>query len=113
MSSPVIDGVPQITPLELKERLDKGDRPFILDVRNLDEVAICRIPGTLVIPLPELPQNLDKLNRDAEIIIHCKSGGRSTRAAQMLQLAGFPKVCNLTGGILAWIRDVDPSQKPY
>jgi rhodanese-related sulfurtransferase len=101
------------TPLELKARIDRGEQPLILDVRNPDEVAICRIAGSTVIPFPDLPQRLGELDRNAEMVVHCKSGGRSQKAVALLQQAGYARVQNLTGGILAWIRDVDPSLPTY
>ncbi|MDR3637403.1 MAG: molybdopterin-synthase adenylyltransferase MoeB [Isosphaeraceae bacterium] len=102
-----------ITPLELKALLDRGERPFILDVRNPEEIAICRIAGSTVIPLPELPQRLGELDRNAPMVVHCKSGMRSAKAIKLLEAEGFRGMRDLTGGILAWIKDVDPSQPVY
>ncbi len=102
-----------ITPLELKELLDRGDAPLILDVRNPEEIAICRIAGSVVIPLPELPQRLRELKRGVPMVVHCKSGMRSAKAIKLLEAEGFSNLRNLTGGILAWIKDVDPSQPVY
>jgi adenylyltransferase/sulfurtransferase len=102
-----------ITALELKARLDRGDRPFILDVRNPEEIAICRIAGSTVIPLPELANRLDELDSAVPMVVHCKSGARSAKAITLLRGAGFHRLTNLTGGILAWIKDVDPSQPTY
>jgi rhodanese-related sulfurtransferase len=101
------------TPLELKARLDRGERPLILDVRNPDEVAICRLAGSTVIPFRELPDRLGELDPNAEMVVHCKSGGRSQKAVALLRQAGFARVQNLTGGILGWIRDVDPTLPTY
>jgi sulfur-carrier protein adenylyltransferase/sulfurtransferase len=102
-----------ITPLELKARLDRGDRPFILDVRNPEEIAICRIAGSTVIPLPELPARLGELDPSVPMVVHCKSGARSAKAIALMQGAGFSRLSNLTGGILGWIKDVDPSLPGY
>ena len=102
-----------ITPTELKARFDSGDRPFLLDVRNPEEILICRIEGSTVIPLPELPRRLDELDRDRAIVVHCKSGARSAKAVGLLKGAGFSRVANLTGGILGWIDEVDPSLPKY
>jgi molybdopterin/thiamine biosynthesis adenylyltransferase/rhodanese-related sulfurtransferase len=102
-----------ITPLELKARIDQGDRPFILDVRNPEEIAICRIDGSTVIPLPELPQRLGELDKATPMVVHCKSGARSQKAITLLEQAGFTRLQNLTGGILAWIKDVDPGLPAY
>jgi sulfur-carrier protein adenylyltransferase/sulfurtransferase len=105
--------IDEITALELKALLDGGHSPLILDVRNPEEIAICRIAGSTVIPLPELPNRLGELNRTAQMVVHCKSGGRSAKAIELLKAAGFSGMKNLQGGILAWIKDVDPSQPTY
>jgi adenylyltransferase/sulfurtransferase len=105
--------LPQISPEDLKARIDHGPVPFVLDVRNPDEFAIGRIPGSLLIPLPELPARLGELDPDQEIIVHCKMGGRATQAQVFLQQHGFKDVKNLTGGILAWSERVDPSVPKY
>jgi adenylyltransferase/sulfurtransferase len=102
-----------ITPLELKVLLEQATDTVILDVRNPEEIAICRIAGSTVIPLPELPRRLAELNPRASYVVHCKSGARSAKAIGVLQAAGFSRLKNLSGGILAWIRDVDPSLPVY
>jgi adenylyltransferase/sulfurtransferase len=107
------ESVDAITALELKAKLDRGDRPFILDVRNPEEIAICRIEGSTVIPLPELPSRLGELDPSVPMVVHCKSGARSAKAIALMQGAGFSRLTNLTGGILAWIKDVDPSLPSY
>jgi sulfur-carrier protein adenylyltransferase/sulfurtransferase len=106
-----LDG--EITPLDLKAQLDRGERPFILDVRNPEEIAICRIAGSTVIPLPELPGRLGELDPSIPMVVHCKSGARSAKAITLLKGAGFHRLSNLTGGILGWIKDVDPSLPGY
>jgi molybdopterin/thiamine biosynthesis adenylyltransferase/rhodanese-related sulfurtransferase len=98
---------------ELKARIDAGRLPLILDVREPSEAAICRLPGALLIPLGELPRRLAELDPSAEIVVHCKSGGRSARAVALLQGKGFTRVSNLTGGILNWINEIDPSLARY
>jgi adenylyltransferase/sulfurtransferase len=102
-----------LTPRELKERIDAGNAPVILDVREPHEVAICRIAGSKVIPLSELPKRFDELDRDAEIVVHCKAGGRSARAVALLRQNGFGRAANLTGGILRWINEIDPALPRY
>ncbi len=102
-----------ITPLELKAGYDRGERPFLLDVRNPEEIAICRISGSTVIPLPELASRLGELDPAVPMVVHCKSGARSAKAIALLKGAGFSKLTNLTGGILGWIEDVDPSLPGY
>ena len=103
----------EITAVELKALMDRGPRPFVLDVRNPEEIAICRIAGSTVIPLPELPNRLGELDPSTPMIVHCKSGVRSAKAIAVLQAAGFTGLKNLNGGILAWIKDVDPSLPAY
>jgi adenylyltransferase/sulfurtransferase len=103
----------EITPVELKKRLDAGDKLFILDVREPNEYQINRIPGSMLIPLGELPRRYQELPRDVEIVAHCKMGGRSAKAQDFLKSVGFSDVKNLKGGILEWIDKVDPSQPKY
>ena len=103
----------EITPVELKSRLDKGEDLFILDVREPSEYQINRIPGSTLIPLGELPRRYQELPRDREIIAQCKMGARSAKAMEYLKTVGFTKVKNLRGGILEWIDKVDPTQPKY
>jgi sulfur-carrier protein adenylyltransferase/sulfurtransferase len=105
--------VAEISALELKRRLDAGDSVQIVDVREPWEIAIVALPGSTRIPLQQLPGRVKELRPDEPIVAMCKSGGRSLRAAQFLQSAGFQNVANLTGGINAWIADVDPSLPNY
>ena len=103
----------EITPVELKRRLDAGDDLFILDVREPNEYQINRIEGSTLIPLGELPRRYQELDRNREIIAQCKVGGRSARAVDFLRSVGFTRVKNLRGGILEWIDRVEPSQPKY
>jgi rhodanese-related sulfurtransferase len=104
--------VPEITPKELKSRLDKGDDLFILDVREPHEYQICNLHGTLI-PLGELPRRVHELDTSREIVAHCRSGKRSAEAVDFLRKAGFRKILNLKGGILAWSDEVDPRVPKY
>src|SRR5271167_1096912 len=106
------DGIPEITPKELKSRLDEGDDLFILDVREPHEYQICSLNGTLI-PLGELPRRVHELDTSREIVAHCRSGKRSAEAIDFLRKAGFRKIHNLKGGILAWSDEVDPSVPKY
>jgi len=103
----------EITPVELKRRLDAGEKLFVLDVREPNEYQINRIPGSTLIPLGELPRRYQELPRDREIVAQCKMGGRSAKAVDYLRTVGFTNVKNLRGGILEWIDKVDPSQPKY
>jgi adenylyltransferase/sulfurtransferase len=98
---------------DLKKKLDAKADVFILDVREPHEYQICSIPGAKLIPLGEVPKRLDELDKNADIVIHCKSGMRSARACGILKAAGFEHVRNMKGGILAWSDQVDPSVPKY
>ena len=103
----------EITAVELKQRIDRGDKLTLLDVREPNEYQINRIPGTVLIPLGEVPRRYAELNKDDEIVVNCKVGARSAKAAEFLRTVGFKRVLNLKGGILAWVDQVDPSQPKY
>ena len=102
-----------ITVDELKARLDRKEKVFILDVRNPEEYQICRIPGSQLLPLPDLPNRFRELDPNQEMIVHCKSGMRSQKAVDFLREQGFGKLKNLKGGILAWVDKIDPSMPKY
>jgi len=103
----------EITAVQLKKKLDAGETPFILDVREPNEYQINRIAGSTLIPLGELPRRYQELPRDREIVAQCKIGARSAKAMDFLKSVGFAKVKNLRGGIVEWIDTVDPSQPRY
>jgi molybdopterin/thiamine biosynthesis adenylyltransferase/rhodanese-related sulfurtransferase len=104
--------VPEITPRELKLRLDRGDDLFILDVREMHEYQICNLRGHLI-PLGELSRRVHELDSSREIVAHCRSGKRSADAVEFLRKAGFRKIWNLKGGILAWSDEVDSTVPKY
>jgi molybdopterin/thiamine biosynthesis adenylyltransferase/rhodanese-related sulfurtransferase len=110
--APVEAGVPEIQVEELKRRLDAGEDLFVLDVRESHEYQICNINGHLI-PLGDLPRRVHELDSSREIVAHCRSGVRSAKAVNFLRQAGFKKVHNLAGGILAWADRVDPSMPKY
>jgi adenylyltransferase/sulfurtransferase len=107
----IIEG--DITPKEVKERLDRGDKFQFIDVREPHEYQICNIPGTILIPLGDLPKRLNELDPNLELVAHCKSGVRSGKAIDLLKQSGFKKLRNMKGGILAWSDQVDPSVPKY
>ena len=116
-SSPVVDGIPQITVEQLKSKLDAHEAFLLLDVREPHEVPIASI-GAPLIPVGQIEQRLQEVedlagDKSAEIVIHCRSGARSQKAAVALHNAGFTNVSNLTGGILAWADKIDPSMAKY
>jgi sulfur-carrier protein adenylyltransferase/sulfurtransferase len=108
-----VNTVPEMTPVQLKQKIDNGDPFKLVDVREPHEFDICRIPGSVLIPLGELPSRMSELDSADEIVVHCRSGARSGRAVEFLMQAGFKRIHNLKGGILAWSDDVDPSVPKY
>jgi adenylyltransferase/sulfurtransferase len=108
-------GIPTITATELSERLQRGDALRLLDVREPHEWEIVNLgpQGAQLIPLDQLIERLSELDTAEEIVLHCQAGGRSAKALRQLQEAGFRKLWNLKGGILAWQKDVDPSLPRY
>ena len=105
--------VPEVTAPDVKKMIDEK-RPFVLvDVREPHEFDICRIPGSTLIPLGDLPSRMHELSSADEIVVHCRSGVRSARAVELLMKAGFRKIHNLKGGVLAWADQVDPSMPKY
>jgi adenylyltransferase/sulfurtransferase len=108
-----MSGPTQISPAELKARLEAGGKPTLLDVREPWELAIAALPGIVPIPLHEIPQRWRELDARTEIVVICRSGMRSQNAATFLMQQGITHVYNLAGGLLAWSRDVDPSLPTY
>src|SRR5690606_28378036 len=109
------ESLPEITPAELKARLDRGDALTIVDVREPHEWEIANLEpyGARLIPMREIEARLGELDRDAEIVLHCKTGGRSAIVLRQLREAGYTRLWNLKGGILAWVDEVDPSLPKY
>src|SRR5450631_2574553 len=97
---------------ELKQRLDRGDDLFVLDVREPYEYQIANIGGNLI-PLNDLPKRIGEIDPNREIVVHCKLGGRSAKAVEFLKQSGFSRVHNLAGGINAWAERVDPKVPKY
>jgi len=103
-----------ITATELKQRLDNGDDIQIVDVREANEVAIGRIPNSIHIPLAQVLERVSEIDPSRDTVVHCKMGGRSARAIEALQRAGYAgNLANLTGGIIAWSNEVDASVPKY
>ena len=103
----------EIDPVEVKAKIDRGDKFVLVDVREPHEYQICSIPTAKLIPLGELPKRLRELNPADEIVCHCKMGGRSAKAVALLKQNGFQNVRNMVGGILAWSDKVDKSVPKY
>ena len=108
-----VGGFVEVTPRELQSRLSRGEQLQLIDVREQFEWEIARIPGARLVPLATLPDVVDTLDREREIVVYCKGGSRSRAAATHLADAGFPHVTNLTGGILRWQEEVDPTLPRY
>ena len=102
-----------IDPVEVKAKIDRGDPFVLIDVREPHEYQICHIPHAKLIPLGDLPKRVNELDSADEIVAHCKSGMRSAKAVEFLKQAGFRKVRNMKGGILAWSDKVDPTVPKY
>lgn len=100
--NPVAPAIPEITSEQLKKEMASAHAPFLLDVRNQDEFDERRIEGSVLIPLPVLAERFGELDPASDIVVHCKSGGRSARAIQFLQSKGFTRLRNLVGGIMAY-----------
>ncbi len=98
---------------ELKRKIDAKEDFFLLDVREPNEYQIGKIPGSTLIPLGEVPQRVNEIPRDKEIIVHCKMGGRSAKAAAFLRQQGYTNVKNLKGGITDWSDKIDPTVPKY
>jgi adenylyltransferase/sulfurtransferase len=109
----MMTGIPEITPGEVKKMMDEKQPFALIDVREPHEFQICRMPGSKLIPLGEVPKRMHELDSTQEIVVHCRSGQRSARAVELLMKAGFRKIHNLKGGILAWSDQVDRSVPKY
>lgn len=113
-STGTVDGaVESMKPNDLKQYLDAGKRIVLLDVRTPEEYSICKLKDSQLIPLNTLQDRVNELNTKDEIVVYCKSGVRSRKAASLLKSQGFQNVRNLEGGILAWARDIDPAMPTY
>ena len=104
--------IEEISPRDLQARLAAPEPPLVLDVREVWERDIARLPGTVDIPMGEVPGRLAELPKDRDIVVMCRSGGRSLKVSQFLDKSGY-RVANLAGGILAWSRDIDPTLRTY
>ena len=112
--APIVEGIPQITVEQLKKKLDAKEDIFVLDVREPHEYPIANL-GAPLIPVGSIESRIAEIasHKNDEVIIHCRSGARSQKAALALKAAGFTNVSNLTGGILAWAEKIDPTMPKY
>lgn len=105
----------EISVKELKKRLDNGEQPYILDIREAQELEIAKLNNSGHIPMSELGKRFEELNyvKNREIVVYCRSGARSANCVRFLRNQGFDQAINLTGGILAWSDEIDPSTPKY
>lgn len=101
------------TPRQLKEHLDGGAGPLLLDVREPWEFQVCAIDGSQLVPMRSIPQAAQQLDPDQETVVICHHGVRSRQVGFYLEQAGFTNVVNLDGGVAAWAREVDPHMPTY
>jgi len=108
------ESVPKISVHDLKQRRESGDAPFVLDVREPYEAEIASIGADQLIPVDQLADRLNELEvgTDEELVVHCRSGGRSEKATRMLREKGY-EASNLAGGVLAWSDEIDPDVRKY
>jgi rhodanese-related sulfurtransferase len=103
----------EISVHDLKARRDRGDDLVLLDVREPDELAAASLPGVLHVPMAQIPARLSELPKQRDIVVLCHLGGRSERVTQFLRASGYPRAVNLTGGIDAWSKEIDPTVPRY
>ncbi len=103
----------EVTPTVVRSRLDEGAAIVLLDVREADEVAVCRIPGSLHVPMGDVPSRLHELDPGREIVVYCHHGQRSGAVVAFLERHDFGQVANLQGGIDRWAAEVDPTMRRY
>ncbi len=102
-----------LLPRALSRYLQQGNRPVLLDVREPQEYDICHIPESVLIPMQQIPQRLNELNKEQEIVVICHHGMRSAQVGMFLEQNGFKNIINLMGGVAAWAEDVDPQMPRY
>ena len=103
----------EIMPREVKQRLDKGEKLYLVDVREPQEYAICHIEGSVLIPMNTVPANLQKLDTDEEVICFCHHGMRSMNVANWLRAQGVKSAKSMAGGIDRWSVEIDPKVPRY
>ena len=103
----------EITPQELKARMDRNDHPVLVDVRDDWETKLCRLEHALHIPMEELEFRTEELNQQDEIVVYCHHGVRSAAVADYLRRLGFARARNLAGGLDSWATTVDRSMRRY
>ena len=105
--------VRELSPAEYVKESAANPRVLLIDVREAWELKIASLPGAVHIPMGEVPARLAEIDRSRDVVVMCRSGGRSLSIARFLDAQGYGSVANLTGGVLAWSRDVDPTVATY
>ena len=105
--------VRELSPAEFAAQRAAGSDAVLLDVREPWELEIARLPGTVDMPMAQLADRIGELDPGRAVVVLCRSGSRSLAVARFLEARGFRSVANLSGGILAWARDLDPSLATY
>lgn len=105
--------VREVSPVQFVATLAGRPATLLVDVREAWELGVACLPAAVHIPMAEIPTRIGELDRSRDVVVLCRSGGRSLSVARFLEAQGYPSVANLTGGILAWQRDVDPSLATY
>jgi rhodanese-related sulfurtransferase len=103
----------EISPQDLKARLDRNEAPLLLDVRQDWETQLCRLPNAVHIPIEEIELRVEELSPEDSIVVYCHQGVRSAAVAEYLRSLGFRDVTNLAGGLDLWARTIDPAMRRY
>jgi rhodanese-related sulfurtransferase len=108
-----MDEIPSVDVEQLRDMLNTPKPPYILDVREGWENEMCKLPGSVLMPLAALADDYVQLPKDRPIVVHCHHGGRSAKAVAFLRQQGYTNAFNLKGGIHSWSQRIDPSVKTY
>ena len=109
----MMSNIPEVSPTELSAEMKLGSTPFLLDVREADELEVIVLPGVHHIPLGQVEHRFGEVPKDQDVVVICRSGGRSGRATEFLMSKGYEKVRNMTTGMNGWATTVDPTMTPY
>lgn len=105
--------IPEVLPTELNAEMKLGSAPFLLDVREEDELEVIVLPGIHHIPLGQIEARFTEVPQDQDVVVICRSGGRSGRATEFLMSKGYTRVRNMATGMNGWATTVDPTMNPY
>ncbi len=108
-----MSNIPEVSPTELNAEMKLGATPFLLDVREEDELEVIALPGIHHIPLGQIENRFSEVPKDQDVVVICRSGGRSGRATEFLMSKGYSKVRNMATGMNGWATTVDPTMTPY